>query len=70
MVRSQQDIGSQEWKEKYLSAYREIPIIRIASQLAGINRSTVTRALQNDDEFARKVAEAKDEGIERLESMA
>jgi formate dehydrogenase maturation protein FdhE len=70
MVRSQQDIGSQEWKEKYISMYREIPIVRVAAQVAGINRTTVTRALQNDDEFARQIAEARDEGVERLESVA
>ena len=70
MVRSQQDIGSQEWKEKYISMYREIPIVRVAAQMAGINRTTVTRALQNDDEFARQIAEARDEGVERLESVA
>ena len=70
MVRSQQDNGSQEWKERYLETYRNLPVIRSAAQIAGIDRSTVMRALRKDPEFAKQCEIAKQDGIEVLEQTA
>ena len=70
MVRSQQDNGSQEGKERYLETYRNLPVIRSAAQIAGIDRSTVMRALRKDPEFAKQCEIAKQDGIEVLEQTA
>ena len=70
MVRSQQDKGSQEWKERYLETYRNIPVVRSAAQMAGVDRRTVNRAIKNDPDFAKKCQVAKEDGIEVLEQTA
>ena len=70
MARSQQDKTSQEWKEQYIKAFKDLPVVRIACQLAGVSRQAVRLAMQKDVEFAKQVQEAREEGIERLEITA
>tara|TARA_R100000322_G_scaffold139084_3_gene94878 strand:+ start:1873 stop:2265 length:393 start_codon:yes stop_codon:yes gene_type:complete len=70
MSRSQQDQGSQEWKDAYIEAFKTLPVVRIASQTAGVSRETVRRSMNLDPDFAKRVQDAREEGIERLEITA
>ena len=70
MPRSQNDKSSQEWKDRYVNAFKELPVVRIACQSAGISREAVRLAMQKARDFASKVQEAREEGIERLEVTA
>jgi hypothetical protein len=70
MARSQKDIGSKKWKERFIDAYKRIPIISIAARTANVSRNTVYEARRKDLTFAKQMDDANTEGAEQLESKA
>lgn len=61
---------TQKKREKFLEYYREIGIVRDAANLAGIDRTSVYRWINSDEEFAKQFKEAKEEAVEKLEREA
>jgi hypothetical protein len=59
-----------DWKPLFLEALRNVPVIRHACEVAGINRSTAWRGRQDDEGFAQAWDEALEEGIDRAEQEA
>ena len=58
------------WREAFLAALREYPVLGHACEAAGVNRSTAWRARENDPEFAQDVADAMEAGIDKAEREA
>jgi hypothetical protein len=58
------------WQEAFLAALREFPVLKHGCDAAGINRSTVFRARQANEDFDKAVNEAMEEGIDRAEQEA
>ena len=59
-----------DWQPAFLSALRNMPIIRHACDAVGINRSTAWRAREADEEFAKAWDDALADGIDRAEQAA
>lgn len=58
------------WRDAFLAALRECPVIKHACAAVDINRVTAWRARQNDEEFAKAWDEAMEDGIDRAEQEA
>ena len=59
-----------DWKQSFLAALREYPVVRHACEAAGINRSTAYDARNADEEFARAWDNALEDGIDQAEQEA
>lgn len=59
-----------DWKPAFLEALRNVPVIRHACEVVGVNRSTAWRARQDDEQFSQDWDEALEEGIDRAEQEA
>lgn len=59
-----------DWKPVVLAALREVPILGHAAKAAGIDRITVWRARESDEEFAKAYDDAMEQGIDRAEQEA
>lgn len=58
------------WREAFLAALRDYPVLGHACDVVGINRSTAWRARENDPEFAQEVADAMEAGVDKAEREA
>jgi hypothetical protein len=58
------------WHDAYLAALREVPVLKHACDVVGIDRTTAWRARQDDPAFAQAEAEAIEEGVDRAEQEA
>ncbi len=58
------------WREAFLAALREVPVITRACEVVGINRSTAWRAREADAEFAEAMDDAIESGVDRAEQEA
>lgn len=58
------------WRESFLAALREMPIVRNACAAVGIDRATAYRARAADPTFAAAWNEALEEGVDRAEQEA
>jgi hypothetical protein len=58
------------WRQAFLAALREVPVIRHACDAVGIDRSTAWRARQDDKDFADACDDAMEAGIDRAECEA
>ena len=70
MVRSQKDKGSQRWKQTFVEAYSQIPIMRYAARVANVSRQSVYEARRKDPDFDEQVKQAEAEGAETIEGKA
>ena len=70
LARSQKDKGSQLWKQTFIEAYQQIPIIRFAARAANVSRQTVYEARKNDLDFSEQMKTAGAEGAEAVEGKA
>ena len=70
MARSQKDKGSQLWKQTFVEAYSQIPIMRYAARVANVSRQSVYEARRNDSDFDERVRQAETEGAEAVEGKA
>lgn len=59
-----------DWKPIFLAALAELPVVTHACNAAGINRSTVSRAREADEDFAKAWDEAMEQGIDKAEQEA
>lgn len=58
------------WREAFLAALREMPVVQYACDKVGIERSTAYRKRQDDDDFAKAWQDAMEAGIDRAEQEA
>lgn len=58
------------WREPFLAALREWPIVQHACDVVGIQRSTAYRARLADEDLAKAWDEAMEAGIDRAEHEA
>ena len=58
-----------DWKPSFLAALREMPVIKHACAAVGIDRTTAWRA-RDDEDFAKAMDEAMEDGIDRAEQEA
>lgn len=58
------------WREAYLAALREYPVLQHACDVVDIDRTTAWRARQDDEDFAKAEKEAMEAGIDRAEKEA
>lgn len=58
------------WRETFLAALREYPVVQRACDVVGIERCTAYRKRQADPDFAREWDEAMEAGIDRAEQEA
>lgn len=58
------------WREAFLAALRQVPVVQHACDTVGIERCTAYRARQADDAFAEAWEEAMEAGIDRAEKEA
>jgi hypothetical protein len=58
------------WREAFLAALREVPVITRACDVVGINRSTAWRAREADAEFAEAMDDAIESGVDTAEQEA
>jgi hypothetical protein len=58
------------WKNAFLNALRQRPVLRFACDVVGIDRTTAWRARQADPEFDAAVEEAIEDGIDNSEAEA
>lgn len=58
------------WREAFLAALRQYPVLRHGCDVVGIHRSTVANARRDDPEFDQAVADALEDGIDRAEAEA
>ncbi len=59
-----------EIKEEILKYLKEVPFVIVATQKAGVDKSTYYRWLATDKVFANKVREAKKAGMESVKDSA
>lgn len=59
-----------EWREPFLAALREYPVLSHACEAVDVNPSTVWRRRDSDAEFAEAVNQAMETGIDRAEKEA
>lgn len=60
--------GSGEWKPIFLAAMKNLPVVRVACDKAGISRAEAYRTRTRDPKFATAWEEAKEDGIDVLEA--
>lgn len=58
------------WTDAFLAALREYPVISHACEAVGIDRSTVWRRKQKEEDFAQAMDDAMEVGIDRAEKEA
>lgn len=58
------------WREAFLAALRQRPVVQCACDAVGINRSTAYRARKDDEGFAEAWDDAMESGIDRAEAEA
>jgi hypothetical protein len=58
------------WRDAFLAALAEMPVLQHACDAVGINRSTAFRARQDDKDFDAAVREAMEAGIDKAEAEA
>ena len=58
------------WRDAFLAALREYPVIRHACETVDVVRSTAWRAREADPEFAAAWDDALEEGVDRAEQEA
>lgn len=58
------------WRDVFLAALREMPVVQHACNAVGIERSTAYRARQADPDFAKAWDEAMEAGVDRAEQEA
>lgn len=58
------------WREPFLAALREYPVIKHGCDAVGVDRSTVYRARQADEAFAKDMDDALETGVDRAEQEA
>lgn len=58
------------WHESFLTAFRNVPTLRYACEVAKVERNTVYRHRREMPEFASAYLEAEKEGLERIETNA
>lgn len=61
---------SYNWHPAFLAALRVYPVIRYAAEIAAVDRTTVWRARQLDEEFDQQVKQAIQDGVDRVEQAA
>lgn len=59
-----------DWKPIFLAALRDVPVIAHACAAVGIERSTAYRAREADEDFAKAMEEALEDGVDRAEAEA
>lgn len=59
-----------DWKPIFLAALAELPVVTHACNAAGINRSTVSRAREADEQFAKDFEDAMEAGVDKAEQEA
>lgn len=59
-----------DWRERFLAALGEVPVIQTACEKAGIERTTVWRARKDDEDFEAAVQDAMEAGMDRAEHEA
>jgi hypothetical protein len=58
------------WREPFLAALREYPVLKHGCDAVGIDRATVFRQRKADEDFDKAVNEALEEGVDRAEQEA
>lgn len=58
------------WRDAFLAALRQRPIVQCACDAVGVNRSTAYRARKDDEAFAEDWDDAMESGIDRAEAEA
>ena len=58
------------WQAAYLAALRELPVMKHACEVVGIDRTTAWRAREADPDFADAEREAMEEGVDKAEQEA
>lgn len=58
------------WREPFLAALREMPVVQYACNAVGIERCTAYRARLTDEAFAKDWEEAMEAGVDRAEQEA
>ncbi|MEX0755882.1 MAG: hypothetical protein WD739_09450 [Actinomycetota bacterium] len=59
-----------KWHARFLEVFRDTGNVRLAAQEAGVNRTTVYFARNNDREFRITMDEARDDAVDLLEAEA
>lgn len=59
-----------DWRAIVLEALSHVPVLAHAAKAAGVQRSTIWRAMQDDPEFKAQVDEAMEAGVDRAEQEA
>lgn len=59
-----------DWREPFLAALREVPVVRYAADKVGMNRTAVYHARTADPAFAEAWDQAMEDGIDRAEEEA
>jgi hypothetical protein len=58
------------WRDAFLAALREVPVVARACGVVGIERSTAYRAREADPAFAEAWDEALEDGVDKAEQEA
>jgi hypothetical protein len=58
------------WREPFLAALREVPVLRHACDVTGVERSTVQKARKADAAFDQAIEDAMETGVDRAEQEA
>lgn len=58
------------WREPFLAALREMPVVQYACNAVGIERCTAYRTRLADEDFAKAWEEAMEAGVDRAEQEA
>jgi len=58
------------WREPFLAALREVPVVSRACEAVGIHRVTAWRARESDAEFAEAWDDAMETGVDKAEQEA
>ena len=59
-----------DWKEAFLAALRDMPVVRHACDAVGIHRTTAWRAREADEQFAQDWDDAMEDGMDKAEQAA
>lgn len=63
-------LAPEGWRERFLAALSEVPVIQHACEAAGIERTTVWRLRKADADFEAQVQDAMEAGLDRAEHEA
>ena len=58
------------WRERFVKAMREYPVVSHAAQFAGVSRKTAYEHRNSNPDFAADWDEAKQDGLDKLELLA